>query len=355
MYRLRRFFFRMLFLVIVPVCAIAAGAHYWVKSTRYVTTENAYVKAHLLSVSADLDGRAVKVHVRQNDFIRKGDPLFELDGEPFRIALAKAEAEQNSIRYDIDALRVELAEAHAELAEARAEVTYFRRVFARQKKLSARGVASRARFDEAERELIIARQRTRTVQQKINRVMAKLGGDEKLPLEKHPIYLEAQARVAAARLDLRRTVIASPANGTVGKITLQPGEYVEEGKPVIPIIQSDEQWIEANLKETQLTHVRTGQMVEVTIDAYPDEPHEARVISISPSTGAELAILPPQNASGNWVKVVQRVPVRIELADREIIGKLRAGMTVSVTIDTERDRSLLKMIGSAIAGTGNAE
>jgi membrane fusion protein (multidrug efflux system) len=346
-----RIFLRGLFLVALPAGGIAFGTDYWIKSTRYVTTDNAYIKAHLLSISADLDGRATKVFVKQNDVVRMGDPLLDVDPEPFRIMLAKAEAELNSIKYEIKALQAELAEATAELSEVRAEITYLARVHGRQEKLYAKGISSRAKLDETERELTLTKQRARTVQHKIRRVMAKLGGSKNRRPEKHPMYLEAKAKVESAKLDLRRTRVFSPANGTVGKFSLQPGEFVERGRSLIPIIQSDEQWVEANLKETQLTHVRTGQRVEVIIDAYPDEPHEAQIVSISPSTGAELSILPPQNASGNWVKVVQRVPVKIEIADQEIIGKLRAGMTAHISIDTERRRSLFKIIKTAIAGS----
>lgn len=353
MIRHRRFLIRLIFLFILPIAAIIAGAHFWVKSSRYVSTENAYVKAHLLSVSTDIDGRALRVHVHQNDQVKKGDPLFTLDPEPFEIALTKAKAELGKIRYEVAGLRAELQEANAELAEARQEVSYFKRVFDRQKKLISRGVASRARYDEAERELIRGRQRVRTAQTKIKRVLAKLGGKPDMRLEQHPIYLEALARVQQAELDLRRTVIRAPANGMVGAVSLQPGEYVEEGRPVIPIIQNNELWIEANLKETQLTHVRTGQKVELTVDAFPDEIHHAKVISISPSTGAELSILPPQNASGNWVKVVQRIPVRIEITNSRAMPKIRAGMTASVSIDTERDRSLFTIIRSTLAGEGS--
>ena len=346
---------RFFFLLVLPTSVVLLGADHWIKSTRFVKTENAYVKAHLLSISSDLDGRTVKLHVKPNEIVKKGDPLFELDSEPFEIDLARAQAELISIKFDLDALREELFEARAQLSDAKAEVVYSERVFKRQKELSQRGVASRVRLEEAERELNIARQHVRTTRHSIGRVMAKLGGDVTQPVDRHPSYLEARGRVESAKLNLRHTTIFSPANGTVGSFALQPGEYVQKGKPVIPIIQSDEKWIQANLKETQLTHIGPGQNVEVTIDAYPDEPLEAKVISISPTTGAELSILPPQNASGNWVKVVQRVPVRIEFSNKKIIRKLRSGMTVQISIDTGRERSLLAVIKSSFANTESAE
>lgn len=340
---------RLFLLVVIPAIAIVIGGHFWVKSTRYVTTENAYIKAHHLAVSADIDGRAIRVAVTENDSVKQGDLLFELDPEPFRIDLATSDAEIAGIRNTLAARRAEYREAQAEQADARQEIGYYNRVYQRQKKLLARGIASRAKHDEAERNLTKARQQSRTINQKIQRVLAQLGGDYTLPPEQHPMYREAVTKRERAMLNLRRTRVVAPAAGTVGKVTLQGGEYVEEGKAVIPIILARETWIEANLKETQLTHVRPGQTATIIVDAYPDHEWKAAVTSISPSTGAELSVLPPQNASGNWVKVVQRVPVRLEI-DRLTAGPaLRAGMTVSVSIDTKRDRSLFQMIDSALA------
>ena len=348
-FRTRRAVVRFLLLAVVPTVAMLAGGHYWVKSTRYVSTENAYVKAHHIAVSADIDGRATRVLVAENDRVRIGDPLFELDPEQHRIELAQAEAELAGIRNTLAALRAEYRTAQAELAEAEQEIGYFQTVYNRQKALSGRGVSSQARLDEAERNLTHARQAARTGRQKIQQVLARLGGREDIEADRHPMFLEAEARRDQAALNLRRTRIVAPADGIVGRLSLQVGEYVEEGKAVIPIIQSGETWIEANLKETQLTHILPGQPATVVIDAYPDHRWTAKLVSISPSTGAELSVLPPQNASGNWVKVVQRVPVRLELDGVHEGLPLRAGMTVSVSIDTGRDRSLFRMIGSAVA------
>ena len=345
----RRAILRFFLLFVVPVAALVIGGDFWIKSTRYVSTENAYVKAHHLAISADIDGRATRVLVRENDRVKKGALLFELDPEQHRIDLARSDAELNGIRNTLDALRAEYRTAQAELREGQQEVAYYKRVFDRQKKLMQRGVASRARYDEADRNLTQARQAARTSAQKIQQVLAKLGGRVDMPAEKHPWYLEVLARKEQAALNLRRTRITAPADGIVGKVSLQAGEYVEEGKPVLPIVQSGETWVEANLKETQLTHVRPGQTATVVIDAYLDHEWKAKVVSISPSTGAELSVLPPQNASGNWVKVVQRVPVRLELDSTHEGLPLRAGMTVSVSIDTTRDRSLFRMVNSALA------
>ena len=346
---LRRKLTRTALLGVLPLAAVLVGGDWWLKSTRFVSTENAYVKAHHLAVSADIDGRAIRVFVRENDKVKLGDPLFELDPEQRRIDLAKAEAEIAGIRNTLAALRAEYRAAQAERAEAEEDVRFQLRTFERQKQLSARGVASQAKYDEADRNLTHARQSVRTLNQRIQQVLAKLGGAYDAPDETHPMYLEAVARRDQAALNLRRTRVSAPADGIVGRVTLQPGEYVEEGKAVIPIIATAETWVEANLKETQLTHVVPGQTATIAVDAYPDRTWTARVVSISPSTGAELSVLPPQNASGNWVKVVQRVPVRLELDGAANDVALRAGMTVTVEIDTKRERSLFRMVDSAFA------
>jgi membrane fusion protein (multidrug efflux system) len=350
MLRLRRRIIRFFLLGVVPLAVLVAGADYWVKNSRYITTENAYIKAHHLTVSADIDGRTIRVLVRENDRVKAGALLFELDPEPHRIMLARAEAELGGVRNTIAALRAEYREAKAEIAVARQDIAYFQRIFGRQEKLSARGVATRARFDEAERNLTRARQQARTLNQKMQQVLARLGGKLNAPVESHPLYMEVQARRNQAALNLRRTRVVAPAAGIVGPLNLQPGEFVETGKAMIPIIQAGEIWVEANLKETQLTHVGMGQKAELVIDAYPDRTWTATVRSISPSTGAEFSVLPPQNASGNWVKVVQRVPVRLEVDRRDGEPPLRAGMTVNVRIDTKRERTLAGIIRSAFAG-----
>jgi membrane fusion protein (multidrug efflux system) len=346
---MRRPLIRLVLLGIVPVAVVLTLAEYYVSSGRYVTTENAYVKANLISVSAEVSGRVAQVHVGENATVRAGERLFTIDPAPFRIDLDKAEAELLRVRNDVQALRAEYRQVEMELKEARANIAHLERAFARQRALVDRGFASQAKFEEAEISLVMSRERASALREKSQRLLAKLGGGVDILVELHPDYVEAKAKRDRAELDLERTAVFSPTDGVVGRLRLQVGEYVRAGEAVMPLIQTTERWIEANLKETQLTHVRIGQKVEVVVDAYPDRTFRATVTSISPSTGAELAILPPQNATGNWVKVVQRIPVRIELVDGETYAGLRAGMTVAVSIDTERDHSLLDFIGSASA------
>ena len=310
---MRRVLLRIFLLVVVPLAAVLVGAHYWVASGRYVTTENAYVKANLIQISAEIAGRVADVFVGENALVRAGDPIFSIDPEPYRIALAEADARLATVRNEIGALQASWTGAQTELREAEQEVAYRQRIHDRVRTLEGRGDASRAKYQEAEQNLFAARQRASTARQKGLTILARLGGDPELEPERRPLYLEALAARERAEIDVRRTVIRAPADGKIGRVRLQEGEYVDAGRPVMPLIETGRAWVEANLKETQLTHIRVGQAAEIVVDAFPDLAWRARVASISPSTGAELSVLPPQNASGNWVKIVQRVPVRLEI------------------------------------------
>ena len=326
-------------LLIVPVCVLMAGAYWFMTSGRYVSTENAYVKSEIIAVSPSIDGRVVEVLVSDNQRVKRGDTLFRLNARPHQIAVDQAEAKLAAARQEIDRRRAEFRQVQAEIDEAKERVAYFSNEFERQQALTSRGVATRASLDEAQFELMTAKQAVNTLRQKSQTVLASLGGDPLKAAELHPLFTEAEAELHQAQLKLEYTEIRAPHDGIVSQMRLQPGEWVEEGDPVFGVISTEGLWIEANLKETQLTHMREGQPVEVEIDAFPGVSWPASIGSISPATGAEFAVLPPQNASGNWVKVVQRLPVRIEILEFADRPTLRAGMTATITVDTEQDKS----------------
>jgi len=340
---------RLVLLCVLPVAELVTGAHYWVASGRYVATDNAYVKANLIAISAEVSGRVDQVFIAENTPVKAGQKLFSIDSEPFRIELARAQAELDKVRNLIVALRADHGQAQMELKEAQADIGYFKRVQRRYSALAQRGHASKAKLDEADRNVDTSGQRASALRQRTLRILARLGGVTIGTIENHPEYLEAKANRDEAELALRRTTVSAPVDGHVGRLKLQAGEYVTAGETMLPLIQSGASWIEANLKETQLTHVAVGQRARIVLDAFPDHAWEATVNSISPSTGAELSILPPQNASGNWVKVVQRLPVRLQLEPRAGMPPLRAGMTAYVTIDTGRERSLSDLLGGLVA------
>ena len=344
---------RLVLLIGVPIAALYLGAQYYLANARFVATENAYVKAAMVSVSAGVSGHVTRMLVGGNQRVEAGQLLFAIDDEPFRIELARADAAIARVRNAVLAARAAYFEARADLEEAEEQVAYHRRLFERQQKLAERGVAAGSSYDAAENDLALAKRRVRALRERVRGALADLGGDLDLGIEGHPMHVEAVAVRDAAARALRHTLVRAPITGIVGKIGLQRGEYVEAGRPLFPIVQAGEIWVEANLKETQLTHVVLGQQVSVVADAYPDHVWRAAVVSISPSTGAEVALLPPQNASGNWVKVVQRIPVRIELDPVQHPVELRPGMTVAIRIDTGREVTLVDLVDSALAWTRN--
>jgi membrane fusion protein (multidrug efflux system) len=345
----RRVRLRPLLLVGVPLIAGLVGLYWYAVSGRYVTTENAYVKSDIVTISPDIDGRVVSVEVTENQLVRQGDVLFRIDPEPFQIGLDMADANVLTVRHDIEASRAEFRQIEAEIDEATERVKFFQQQARRQRQLEERGIAAQVRLEEAELEHAAAQQRVTALREKLRTVLARLGGDPASAAELHPAFMEAEARRDMAARDLAHTVVRAPVDGFVSRMRLQPGEWLEAGDAAFTMIDPHATWIEANLKETQLTHVAVGQRVEVAVDAYPDQMWRGEVASISPATGAEFALIPPQNATGNWVKVVQRLPVRIAVEAPDGLPALRAGMTVAVSIDTEREPRLAEFMRKAVA------
>ena len=343
------FFVRVLLMVAVPAVMAIGGMYYYIVGGRYVSTENAYIKADKIVISTDVSERVVHVAVDENEVVEEGQLLFRLDDEPFQITVAQARARIADAIQEIEALRAEFQQKEAELEIAQNDVDFYQREFKRQEELSTKGFASQSKFDRAQRDLLTSRKRIVAIRQEMARVRASLGGDPNAPATRSPRVKEAMAFLDEAALDLRRTEIRAPAAGIITNFELQVGEHVEEGKPVFSVVSTDPFWIEANLRETDLTHVRVGQSATIRVDAYPERAWNAAVSSISPATGAEFAVLPPQNASGNWVKVIQRIPVRLQLTGTRDGPPLRAGMSVEVEIDTEHERTLPGVVATALA------
>jgi membrane fusion protein (multidrug efflux system) len=344
--RLRRpVLLRLPLLLGVPVLAGLAALLIWRAGGRYVTTENAYVKAHVVQIAPEVAGRVLEVAVRDHERVEAGAVLLRIDPAPFRLALEKAEAELDAARALVETARATYRETLSELGELESRADYLARHARRQEELASRGVAPTARMEETRSDAQVARERINVVRQRLTRLLTTLKGDPDLPADEHPTVRERVADRDRAALDLARTTVVAPAGGTVVNMRLQSGEQVRAATPVFSLVSDQRPWVEANLKENTLTHVAVGQRVEVVLDVYPDVTWAGVVESISPATGAEFAILPPQNASGNWVKVVQRLPVRIRLQPHPGEPPLRAGVTATVSIDTGRQRR----IGDAFA------
>jgi membrane fusion protein, multidrug efflux system len=335
---------RPLLLVVVPALAVLVALYVYARGGREVETENAYVKANVVAVSSEVSGRVAEVAVHDNQAVVAGAPLFRLDPTPFELAVARAAAQMEVVRTDVQSLRVEYRATLQEAVEAEDRIAFLTRQLERQEKLKEQGMSRADVYDEARHNLHVAQSRLKSIHESTNRVLAGLLGDPQLPAERHPRYLEAKAMRDTAAVDLARTQIKAPTAGVVSNMKLQVGEHVEKGAAVFSLIQSGPVWVEANFKETQLTNMHPGQIAHVVADAYPDIEWEAHVTTIAPATGAEFAILPPQNATGNWVKVVQRIPVLLEVKQPARREQLRAGMTVTVTVDTGRERGLPRVV-----------
>ena len=333
----------------VPALVLVAALVFWLQGGRYAATENAYVKADIAQIASEVAGRIVEVRVRDHATVAAGDVLLRLDPEPYRLALARADAEVDSARSHIEQLKVSLRETRAEFKESENRLSYMEMQAKRQRELSGRGVSAAARVEQADSDEQQARDRVAMLQQRIARVEAALGGEPDRPTDRFAAVREKQALRDRAALDLSYMEIKAPRAGVVLNMRLQLGEQVKAQTPLFSLVADRRPWVEANFKETDLTYVTVGQKATVVLDMHPDITWEAEVESISPATGAEFSILPPQNASGNWVKVVQRLPVKLRLLERSGEPPLRAGMTAYVSIDTKRSRSLAKIFGSGDA------
>ena len=343
---------RALFLALGPLVVVTAGGIWYATSGRIVSTENAYVQAEHILVTPAVNGMVAKVFVQDNQEVERGQPLFQVDPMPFRLEWEKAEAELDAIRYEIGSYRAAYRQAEAELKSARKEASFLEKEYERRAKLGGGKALAKVELDKFRHEWQRARQRIPELEEKVRLMLANLGGKRDLAAEEHPRFRLVDAERAKAALDLERATVRAAASGRIANLDLQAGEYVKEGAPVFSLIADVAPWIEANLKETQLTHVREGQSVTISVDAYPDELWQGIVSGVSAGTGAVFSLLPAQNATGNWVKVVQRIPVRISIFPRPDAPDLRAGMSATVEIDSGHERALPGVVSSALALVG---
>jgi membrane fusion protein (multidrug efflux system) len=338
-------------LMIAGPLVVAIAAFWWyLTSGRYVSTDDSYVQAARTMISTDVSGRVVAIAVHDNERVGKGQLLFKLDDRPFRIAVEEAKAQLAAARLQVDAMKATYRQKLADLKAAQDTLAYQQREYDRQRQLAASGVAARSTFDQVRNALQTARQKVMSAESEVANALAQLGGNADISPDDHPTVQRAQANLDKAELDLSYTMVRAAEPGIVTKVDqLQVGSYVTASTPVFSMM-SDRIWVEANFKETELTHMRPGQSATIDIDTYPDANCTGKVESLSPGTGLSFSLLPPENATGNWVKVVQRLPVRLSLKCDNPDLLLHAGLSATATVDTHYQRPLLIWLYNASGG-----
>lgn len=335
----------------LPVALIAGGSYVWVTGGRYQETENANLQQAKVSIAADTAGRIVQVDIFDNQSVKQGDVLFAIDSEPYRIALAQADAAVAAARLNVEQLRAAYSQAVAQEKSDASQVDYAQSQYDRAADLARKGINAKSSLDEARNELDKAKQQLAAAEQGILSARAALGGNPDIETDKHPTVMAALAARDKAAYDLGQTTVKAPAAGIISQAaSFKVGQYVGSGTPLFSLVETGDTWIDANFKETQLTNMRPGQKAEIVVDTYPGKTFEATVKAIGAGTGAEFSLLPAQNATGNWVKVTQRIPVRLQLADADAKMELRTGMSATVTVDTGVSRGLPSIFGHATAG-----
>ncbi|MDN4987473.1 HlyD family secretion protein [Bradyrhizobium arachidis] len=346
---------RFLLMVVLPIVAVIAGLTFYLNGGRYVGTDDAYVGAQKVLVTPDISGKIDKVVVKEGQNVQLGDVLFEIDPVPFRLAVDEARAQLMQAQTTYDNLRANIKIYGDMLDLAQKGVDLKQRDVERKQALVKNSFGSQLDLDNASNALVTAGAQTQFIRQQLSNAKTQLLGDPSLPLEKFPPYAQAKAKLDDAERNLDHTVLRAPMAGVATQVDqIQLGRFVAAGTPVFSIIDIAHPWVDANPKESDLTHVTEGQPVTLEVDAFPDHVFKGKIGSLSPGTGAQFAILPPQNATGNFVKVVQRVPVRIYFDESDkYVKKLKAGMSVYATIDTGHKRSLAGLLG--LSATANQD
>ncbi|KQZ13749.1 hypothetical protein ASD44_06440 [Mesorhizobium sp. Root554] len=343
---------RFALMLALPLLLAVAGGYVWITGGRYQETENANLRQARVSVASDAAGRIMEVDVADNQAVKKGDVLFKIDAQPYQIALAQAEAAVAGARVSVEQLRAAYGQAIAQEKSAASQVKYMQSQYDRAADLARKGINAKSSLDEARTDLDKARQDDAVALQGIESARAALGGNPDIKTDDHPTVLAALAARDKAAYDLAQTTVRAPADGVVYQASsFKVGQFVGVGTPLFALVETSDSWIDANFKETQLTNMKPGQKAEIVLDTYPGRTFEATVQAIGAGTGAEFSLLPAQNATGNWVKVTQRIPVRLKMVDEGAALALRTGMSATVSVDTEVSRGLGSLFGGhAVAG-----
>ena len=344
---------RMILLVALPAIVLVGGLAFWLTGGRYISTDNAYVGAQKVLITPDISGKLSNVMVHEGERVAAGDALFEIDPVPFRLALQGAQSKLDAVRTQFASLKSNYASLKQLVEFGQQGVDLKKRDVDRKTSLAESRAGSQVDLDNAKAALLTAELQLQLGRQQLASTLAQLLGNPDLAIDDFPPYREAKAAVDQAQRNLDHTLVTAPIPGTATQVdNIQLGRFVTAGMPVFSVIDDAAPWVDANPKETEITYLRPQQKVDIYVDSFPNRTFHGTVQSVSPGTGAQFAILPPQNANGNWVKVVQRVPVRIVFDPDQDLSLLRAGMSVTVDIDTRRHRTFSSLFG---AGTSVAQ
>jgi membrane fusion protein (multidrug efflux system) len=342
---------RKILLVVVVIVLLAAtipGYHYYQYFTSHVSTDDAYVDGSVALISARIPGTVARLYVMENWHVNAGDPLLALDPRDYQVRLDQAQAQLERARQSVDQNFAQLEAAEAGSRLAASQLNQAKIDFDRARELRKEGVVSREFYDQADTAMRVAVADQALADHQVQQARAALGGQSTADTDHtptdhtptdhttydRPIVQQANAALEGAKLDLSYTVLRAPLNGIITRKSVHVGNRIQPGEPLMALVPTDRLYITANFKETQLTNVRVGQPADVEADIYPGYIYKAHIDSISVGTGAAFALLPPENATGNWVKVVQRVPVKIVLNQPAPADKpLRMGLSVEVTVD----------------------
>jgi membrane fusion protein (multidrug efflux system) len=344
--------------LLLPI-ALLVGAYFFFEGGATMSTDDAYIEADLVGLSTDVSGMVKSIDVKDNQHVSTGEVLFQLDPAPFQLKLQQAEAQLGIVRDNLNALKQNYRNLQAQIVQAQDQITFNQRQYERQQILAGQGFAAQATLDQARVNLQNAVQNLAGLKAQLASIVAQLDGNPDIAVEQYPQYRQALAARNENARELGDTVVRAPFPGTVTNVpALRPGMYLPASTTAFYLVDTDRVWVEAQPKETELTYVRPGQPATVTVDTYPGRTWSARVVSIGPAAQSQFSLLPAQNTSGNWVKVVQRIPVRVEISAAARNGKppLRAGMSAEVAVDTGHKRGLPHYLMALVGGgdTDNA-
>lgn len=319
--------------VVVVLALIVATWFYYRYQQAHPSTADAYLDMHVARIASQVSGPVEAVLVRSHQAVHAGDPLLRIDAKPFALAVRRAEAQLQQAKDAADAADAQVAAAKAQMDAAQATLEEVQSHSARILNLATNGTVSKDQRDAATQALKTARENLASEKANLAAAMARRGaiGD------KNAVVKVAEAALDQARLDLQHTQLTAPADGVIGDVDLRPGSYVDAGRPLFALVETKDVWVDANFKETDLVNIQPGQPAQVSVDLMPDSTFHGRVESLSPASGTAFSLLPPENATGNWVKVTQRFPVRVRILDP--VPGLRVGASSDVTIDTVTNRN----------------